>query len=90
MRRIIAFISSVFAFTAAFVSTGSAAFAMRVAPPAGGSSVELSPVVHHSAGLEPWQVALIVVAGVVVLTAAVLAARLTRTFHRPTSASAAT
>ncbi len=89
MNRIIAFVSSLFAVAAALVSTGSAAFAMRIAPPTGGSSVDVAPVIHHSAGLEPWQVALVAVAGVVVLIAAVLAARLiTRSLHRSASAPA--
>ena len=89
MRRFVVLVSSLFAIAAALVSGGSSAFAMRVAPPAGGSPVNVVPVVHHSAGLEAWQVALITVAGVAVLILAVLAARLMRLFHRhgPTAAT---
>ena len=83
MRRIVVFLWSLFAVAAALVSTGSAAFAMRVAPPAGGSPVNVAPVVHHSAGPEAWQVALIAVAAVVVLIGAALGAAVDRRVYRP-------
>jgi hypothetical protein len=82
MRRFVVFISTLFAVTAALMSSGSVAFA-RVAPDDGGSPVNVAPVVHHSAGLDAWQIALIAVAGVVVLIAAALGARLMRLSHRP-------
>ena len=87
MRRILISLSSLFAVTAAILTTGSAAFAMRVDPP-GGSSVNAAPAVHHSTGLPLWPVALIV-AAVVVLTAAALGARLIKVSRRRAPASAA-
>jgi hypothetical protein len=88
MRRFVVIISSFFAVSAALVSSGSAAFA-RVAQDGGDSPVNVAPVVHHSGGLDAWQLALIAVAGAVVLIAAALGARLIRLSHRraPTPAT---
>jgi hypothetical protein len=87
MRRILISLSSLFAVAAAFLSSGSAAFAMRV-DPLGGSSVNVAPAVHHPTGLALWQVGLIVVAGVVVLAAAALGARWITLSRRHAPASA--
>jgi hypothetical protein len=88
MRRILVSLSFLLAAIAGFVSTGPAAFAMRVAPPAGGSPVNVVPVVHHSGGLAIWQVALIAIASVVLMAGAVLGARLMRVSRRPASTPA--
>lgn len=88
MRRTLAFVSSLLAFAAGLASTGPAAFAVPADPQVGGASAGLAPVAHHSAGLEPWQVALMATAGLVVLAAAALGARLTRALRRPASAPA--
>ncbi len=85
MRRIFAFLSSLVAVTVTLVSTCSAAFAVRVTPPSGGSPVDVAPVAHHSAGLDLWQVALIAAAGVIVLAIAALGTRLMVVSRRPAS-----
>ena len=90
MRRIILSLFSLFALAAALVSAAPAAFAMKIGPPAGGSPVDVAPAVHHSAGLAPWQFALIAIASLVIVAAAVLGARLVRTSRRPASSSATT
>jgi hypothetical protein len=90
MRRIILSLSSLLAVAAAIVSAAPAAFAMRVTPPGGASPVDVAPAVHHSAGLAPWQIALIVIASVVILAAALLCAHLARTSRRPASSPATT
>jgi membrane protein implicated in regulation of membrane protease activity len=91
MRRILISLSSLVAVTAAFLSTGTAAFAMRVSPPSqDGSAVRAASVVHHSAGLDPWQIALITVAGLIVLAAVAVAARFSRTSRRHSPTPAAT
>jgi hypothetical protein len=87
MRRILISLLSLFAVVAVFLSTGSVAFAMPVAP-LGGSSVNVTPAVHHSSGLALWQVGLIIVAGVAVLIVAALGARLLRVSRRHAPASA--
>ncbi len=90
MRRIILSLSSLFAVTAALVSAAPAAFAMRTTPLGGGSPVDVAPAVHHPAGLAPWQVALIVIASVVIVAAALLLTRLVRTSRHPASSPATT
>ena len=81
MRRILISLSSLIAVTAAFLSTATAAFAVHVNPPAldggGGPAVPVTArtVVHHSSGLAPWQVAVIIVAGLLVLGATAIASR---------------
>ena len=87
MRRIFISLSSLFAVTVAFLSTASAAFAMRLAPPEGSPTTAASAA-HHSSGLSLGQVALIAVASVLVLTAAALGARLMRVSRRHASAPA--
>ncbi len=88
MRRIVVLLSSLLAATAALVGTASAAFAVSVAPASGGSPVLVAPTVHHSGGLEPWQVALIAFAAVLVLASAAIAGRVTRVLHRPAATPA--
>lgn len=90
MRRILISLSSFVAVTAAFLANGTAAFAMRVSPPAGGSRANTASVVHHSVGLDPWQVALISVAGLIVLGAAAMVARFGRGSRRHSPTPAAT
>jgi hypothetical protein len=88
MRRVVITVSSLFVAVVALVSAAPAAFAAQVAPPAGGSPVNLAPVVHHSGGLAIWAVALIATAGVVLLAAAALGARLMTTSRRTASTPA--
>jgi hypothetical protein len=88
MRRIILSLSSLFAVAAALVSAAPAAFAMRTAPLGGGSPVEIAPAVHHSGGLAPWQIALIVIASVIIVAAAFLLTRVVRTSRRSASSPA--
>jgi hypothetical protein len=90
MRRIIVSLSGLIAIAAALVSWAPSAFAMRVGPSMGGSPVDVAPAVHHSAGLAPWQIALIAVAGVIIGSAALLRARLARKSRRPATSAAAT
>jgi hypothetical protein len=89
MRRIVLGLSSLMAVFVSFLATGSPAFAMRVAPPGGGSSANFTPVVHHAAGLRAWQVAAIVIAALVVLGAVTVGGAFVRVSHRatPTPAS---
>ena len=82
MRRIVLGLSSLMALFASFLAPGSAAFAMRVAPPVGGPSANFSPVVHHAAGLRAWQVAVIVIASLVVVGAATVGGAFVRVSHR--------
>ncbi len=89
MRRILISVSSLIAATAAFLTSSTAAFAMRVSPPDGGSRVNAASVVHHSTGLEPWQVALIGVAGLIMLGAAAMVAPLVRAARRHSATPAA-
>jgi hypothetical protein len=88
MRRIILTLSSLFALAAALVGAAPAAFAMKTTPLGGGSPVDIAPAVHHSAGLAPWQIALVVVASMIIVAAALLLTRLVRSSRRPTSSPA--
>jgi hypothetical protein len=91
MRRVLISLSSLIAVTAAFLSTSTAAFAMRVSPPPqDGSAVNVTSVVHHSAGLDPWQVALISVVSLIVLVAATMAVRFAWASRRHSATPAAT
>jgi hypothetical protein len=90
MHRVAVSLSGLLALSAAFLATGSPAFAMRVAPVGGGPSANFAPVVHHAAGLSSWQVAAIVIAGVVVMVAAMLGTMLIRSSRRIASAPANT
>jgi hypothetical protein len=86
MRRIVLGLSSLMALFVSFLATGSPAFAR----PAGGPSDNFAPaVVHHAAGLRAWQVAVIVLAGLVVVGVATVAGAFLRVSHRaaPTPAS---
>jgi len=82
MRRIVLGISSLIGLFASFLATGSAAFAMRVGSHIAGPSAKLSPVVHHAAGLRAWQVAVIVIASLVVVGVATVGAASIRVRHR--------
>ena len=74
MRRFAISLSGLVAVAITFVTIAPAAFAMRVAPAdGGGTPLTASRVVHH-AGLGFWEVSLIVIAAVMVATAAVGAA----------------
>jgi hypothetical protein len=87
MRRITLCLSSFIVLSAAFLATGSPAFAARVAIPDGGGPTSSSLVAHHPAGgLATWAVAVIVIGGVVV---AGLAGRLVRSSLRHAPAPAA-
>jgi hypothetical protein len=81
MRQIFFLVSSFLAATAVVLSTGSAAFAMRVVPP-GGSPVNSVATVHHAGGVSGWEVAVIAVAGLVVLGALALTVRFKTVSHR--------
>jgi hypothetical protein len=89
MRRVVLWLSSLLAVTGSFLATGSPAFAMRVAPPAGGASASFAPVVHHPAGLSAWQVAAIVIASLVVVGAVTAGGALFRASRRPIPTPAA-
>jgi hypothetical protein len=88
MRRIALAVSSLVALSVTFMATGSPAFAMRVAP-VGGPSANSSPLVHHAAGLGTWQVALFVIAGLVVVGAVTVGGAFIRASRR-TAATRAT
>jgi hypothetical protein len=88
MRRILISLSSLIAVIAAFLSTSTAAFAMQVTPPDAGSPVNSVTAVHHSAGLDPWLVALIGVAGLIV-GAVAMTARFARASRRHSATPAA-
>jgi hypothetical protein len=89
MSRIVFGLSSLVALFASFLATGSPAFAMRVDAPGGGPSAHFAPVVHHSAGLRAWEVAVIVIAGLLLVGAATVGGAFVRVSHRaaPTPAS---
>jgi hypothetical protein len=89
MRRIALALSSVVALSAAFFAMGSPAFAMRVTPVDDGSSANPSPLAHHAAALRAWQLALIVIAGLVVVGAVTAGAALIRASRRTTPTPAA-
>jgi len=82
MRRIVLGISSLIGLFASFLATGSSAFAMRVGSHIAGPSAKLSPVVHHPSGLTAWQVAVIVIASLVVVGVATAGAGSIRVRHR--------
>lgn len=82
MRRIVLGISSLIALFASILATGSAAFAVRVGPNGAGTSANFSPVVHHASGLTAWQIAVIVIASLVVVGVATVGAASTRVRHR--------
>jgi hypothetical protein len=82
MRRIVLGISSLMALFASFLASESAAFGMRVRPQIGGPSAKFSPVVHHASGLTAWQIAVIVIASLVVVGVATVRAASTRMRHR--------
>ena len=86
MRRITLCLSSFIVLSVAFLATGSPAFAVRVATPDGVGPASSSAVAHHAAGMGTWEVALIVIAGLVV---AGLAGRLVRSSLRHAPAPAA-
>ncbi len=79
MRRISTIVSVLFAVVSTFLFSAQAAFAELVAPPAGGDAqATAAPIAHHS-GLYPWQIGVIIAAGVVVLAVVVaIVFRLTR------------
>jgi amino acid transporter len=71
MRRFVISLSALGALAVAFLTASPAAFATRV--PVGGGAPSRVTAVHHS-GLGFWPGSLLVIAGVVVLIAAVVAA----------------
>jgi hypothetical protein len=80
VRRISTIVSVLFAAVSTFLFSAQAAFAQIVAPPAGAAGpATAAPITHHS-GLYPWQIGVIIAAGVVVL--AVVAAIVFRLTHR--------
>jgi hypothetical protein len=71
MRRVSTLLSVLLAAVSTFLFTAPSAFAELVAPPGGGASAAtVTPVAHHS-GLYPWQIGVIVTAGVVLLAVVV-------------------
>jgi hypothetical protein len=89
MRRILISLSSLIAVIAAFLSTSTAAFAMRVSPPEAGAPVNSVSVVHHSTGVDPWLVAIIAVASLIG-GAVAMTARFVRASRRHAAMPAAT
>ena len=85
MRRVVLTLSGLTAAAVVLLTTAPTAFALRYAPPpSSGASATGTPVaaaaVQHG-GLSPWEVALIVVGGLVVLTAVVVGS-MVRASHR--------
>jgi hypothetical protein len=68
----------------ALIMSAPAAFAVRATPPGDTSSVPVARTAHHT-GLYPWQVTLIIVAGVLLAAAAaaVVMRRSRRSVPRP-------
>lgn len=81
MRRLATAVSVLLAAVSTCLLAAPAAFADRVAPPSGGTAPATAlPIAHHS-GLYPWEIGLIIAAGVVVL--AVATAITVRVLRRP-------
>jgi hypothetical protein len=87
MRRIAISLSGLLALAVAFLTAAPAAFAMKVAPPAGGSRTFTASQVAHHAGLSFWAVSLIVLAGVVALSVAIGAAVISSSRRSPATAA---
>jgi hypothetical protein len=69
MRRLATTAVGLITISVAFLFSAPAAFAVRVIPPGDTSSVPVTRTAHHT-GLYPWQITLIIVAGVLLIAAA--------------------
>jgi hypothetical protein len=87
MRRIAVSLSGLLALAVAFLTAAPAAFAMKVAPPAGGSRPFAASQVAHHGGLSFWTVSLLVIAGLVALSVAVGAAVIKSSRRSPVTAA---
>jgi len=85
MRRIVTTLSALAVAAMTLIITASAASAHPLPPPDGGATGPTTPVVHHHAGLVDWQIALIVVAAVMLIgvTGILVARRVRIGSHRP-------
>jgi hypothetical protein len=79
MHRVPTVVSVLLAAVSTFLFSAQAAFAQLVAPPSGAASpTPAAPIAHHP-GLYPWQIGMIIAAGVVLLAVVVaIVLRLTR------------